>query len=620
MICKNCSHENDPSEKICTNCGVPLIEEEQIQEPEEVVETPVDAAEETVDVEAETNGVETAADETIAATDVADAYTEEQAAEETPQPKKRSGLIAFSGLIALVLIAVGLWVVFTGIFAPKYSIPVDRSKLPISYIKDYKLFQKPISGSATQVSESLVKDPSSGFSSFGNTVVQSKDGKVVYFLENFDQSTFSGTLYVSYDGKTKTKIADNVLQGFVVSENGKTVVYMANVDINTAMGQLYYYTKGIEPQIVANSTLYQTYMVSQNGKMVAFLENVNGESGEGQLYVVKTGSQPTLLDEAVIASFKVSDKGEVLYAKNYNMNTYTCDLYSVSAGKTPEMIASGVTENYVMASEFSNKTAYVTVDENQIYNFYMKSGKGAPTAVMEDLMGFFGVDVENENYLLAKMPAGADASASSPDMYLKRGSKDPVVVANGMMTPQHASASYDFKTIYYMNEYDQATSTGKLHVRKESLFGGVKDEIIAEGVSSFTATKDGKAIVYMTNVNAETGLGTLTAYVNGKTKLLGENIFASAYKLSQNGKTVTYVGDLNMETYIGNLYSISTTGGGTAQQIDTETYALFYSRSDKNAIYLKNYNSETDTADLYLWKGKGTPEAVDTGISTVLFE
>lgn len=319
MICKNCSHENDPSEKICTNCGVPLTEEEQVQEPEEIVETPVDAAEETVDVETETNGVETAADETIAATDVADAYTEEQAAEETPQPKKRSGLIAFSGLIALVLIAVGLWVVFTGIFAPKYSMPVDRSKLPISYIKDYKLFQKPISGSATQVSESLVKDPSSGFSSFGNTVVQSKDGKVVYFLENFDQSTFSGTLYVSYDGKTKTKIADNVLQGFAVSENGKTVVYMSNVDINTAMGQLYYYTKGIEPQIVANSTLYQTYMVSQNGKMVAFLENVNGESGEGQLYVVKTGSQPTLLDEAVIASFKVSDKGEVLYAKNYNM-------------------------------------------------------------------------------------------------------------------------------------------------------------------------------------------------------------------------------------------------------------------------------------------------------------
>lgn len=163
MICKNCSHENDPSEKICTNCGVPLIEEEQIQEPEEVVETPVDAAEETVDVEAETNGVETAADETIAATDVADAYTEEQAAEETPQPKKRSGLIAFSGLIALVLIAVGLWVVFTGIFAPKYSMPVDRSKLPISYIKDYKLFQKPISGSATQVSESLVKDRRQAF-------------------------------------------------------------------------------------------------------------------------------------------------------------------------------------------------------------------------------------------------------------------------------------------------------------------------------------------------------------------------------------------------------------------------------------------------------------------------
>ncbi len=642
MICKNCSHENAPDEKVCTNCGAPLTDEEQVQDAEQaapetaepVFET-ADTAEEPAPQDAALEGTapedaplvedtaepeETAALDTVAPTDVADTYAEAQAAGEGQKPKKRPGVIAFSGLIALVLVAVALWVVFTGVFAPKYSMPVDRSDMPISYIKDYKLYQKPVSGQTVQVSENLVMDTASGFSSFGNTVVQSADGKVVYFLENFDTETLSGTLYVSENGKAKTKIADNVLQGFVVSENGKTVVYMTNVDINTAMGQLYYYTKGIEPQLVANSTLYNTYMVSQNGSMVAFLENVDGETGEGQLYVAKTGSAPTLLDEAVIASFKVSDKGEVLYAKNYNMTTYTCDLYTVSPSKSPEFISSGVTENYVMASEFSNKTAYVTMDENQIFNFYLKSGSGEPTVIMEDLMGFFGLDVENENYLLAKMPEGSDSTSSNPDMYLKRGNGEPVLVGSGMLSPQHASASYDFKTIYYMNEYDQTTGTGTLHVRKESLFGGATDEVIAEGVSNFIATRDGKTIVYMTNMDSTTGIGTLSAYSNGQTKLLGENIFSSAFTLTQNGKAVIYLGDMDTETYIGNLYSISTTGSGTAQQIDTEVYALFYARSDKSVIYLKNYNSETDTADLYYWNGRGTPEAVDTGISMVLFE
>ena len=152
------------------------------------------------------------------------------------------------------------------------------------------------------------------------------------------------------------------------------------------------------------------------------------------------------------------------------------------------------------------------------------------------------------------------------------------------MTPQHASASYDFKTIYYMNEYDQATSTGKLHVRKESLFGGVKDEIIAEGVSSFTATKDGKAIVYMTNVNAETGLGTLTAYVNGKTSCWAKTSLLPHIS-SQNGKTVTYVGDLNMKPILVISTQSALTGGGTAQQIDTGTIcALLFQKRQKRGF------------------------------------
>lgn len=615
MICKNCSHENADGEKYCTNCGVPLTDEGHAEEQN------LEGAAADVTAEAETTEpVEAVQDEPVADTDVADTYAAE--GEEEPQPKKRRGLIAFSGLIALVLIAVGLWVIFTGVFAPKYTVPVDRSKLPITYVKDNKLYQKPVSGKPAQISENLTVEPDTGASSYTNTVVQSKDGKTTYFLENFDQETFSGTLYVSYNGKEKVKIAENVLQGFVVSENGKTVVYMSDINLQTSMGPLYYYTKGIEPQRIAEVSPYRTYMVSQNGKMVAFLENASAETGIGELYVVKTGSKPTKIDDGVLASFKVSNKGEVLYAKNYDQMTYTCDLFTAGAGKAATLVANGVSESYVMASDFSNKIAYVTVASddtgNQTYNFNSKSGNKAPVSVMENLAGFFTVDVENQNYLLAKLPD--DATAMNPDMYLKKGKKDPLLVATGMATPQHASASYDFKTIYYLNEYDQTTGIGKLHVRKESLFGSAKDEVIAEGVSSFTATKDGKTVVYMTNLNEETGAGTLSAYTNGKTKQLAENILSSTYKLSQNGKTVTFIGDLNQETLLGGLYSIRTSGTSGPTAIDSDVYGIFYSRSDKNAIYMKNYNEDTQTADLYLWKGNGKPEAVDTGVATVLFE
>ena len=619
MICKNCSHENAPEEKVCTNCGSPLTEEEitesEITEIEEI-ET-IEAIDEIDEIEP-IDEVEEISEQDISAEDVADEVAKAVVSKE--EKPKKSKISPFSGLIALIIIAIGLWVSFTGILAPKYDIPVDRSDFDISYVKDGSLYQKPVSGSSVKLSEALSTEES-GFMGYSYTIKQSSDGKTTYFLENFNQETFSGTLYVTYNGKTKVKIADDVVQGYSISDNGKTVVYMSNIDANTAMGSLYYYKKGGEPQLIANASLYQTYLVSQNGKAITFLENVDGETGLGELYVVKAGSKPVKIDDAVAVSVKLSDKGEVFYLKNMDEMSYTYELYKASASKAPELISAGVAESYVMTSKFSNNLAFVSVSEDNVYDFNYYKAKSSKTSVaMDDLVGFFAVDVENGNFLLAKMAEDADENAVNPDMYIKRKNKEAVNVASALATPQHAKASYDLKTIYYMNEYDQTTQTGTLHVRKESIFGTAKDEVIANGVSSFTATNDGKVVVYVTGLDQTTGIGTLSSYSNGKTKVLGENVFSSAYKLSQNGKAVTYLGDINAETYTGTLYSVNTKGSGTAKTIDTDVYSTFYSRSDKNAIYIKNLSDETGLADLYMWKGKGTSESIDTGVAAVLFE
>ncbi len=631
MICKNCSHENAPEESVCSNCGMPLNEDAELEMNTAEKETSEEAVCPCAGECAETASEEKPEEENIGeencpcccSGEAHEIISEENGAAvpaaEGPAPKKKSKIMAFSGLIALIIICIGLWVAFTGIFAPKYVTPVDRSKFALSYVKDFCLYQKPVSGSPVKISDKLVSDTESGFSSYSYTVKQSKDGKVVYFLENFDPSTFSGTLYACYNGKDKVKIADNALQGFVISENGKTVMYMSNVDINTAIGQLYYCTEGLQPQQLANSTLYQTFMVSENGKSMAYLENVNSEDSTGEYYVAKTGGAPVKVDDAVISGVKVSNGGEVLYLKNMDKETYTCDLYKSAPSKTPELISNGVSENYVMASSFSDKVGYVTIGADQVYNFDFKNGNKEAETVLDDIMGFFAVDVENQNYLLAKLPDGADASSASPDMLLKKKGKDAITVASGMLTPQHASASYDFKTIYYLCNYDQASSAGVLHVRKESLFG-VKDEVIAEGVGAFNATKDGSVVIYITNINSSAGTGTLNAYKDGSTKQIAEGIYSSTYKLSTNGKTVTYLGDIDQESYTGTLYTVQTTGSSQATAIDSGVYSSFYTRSDKNAIYFKNFNSDADTGDLYMWKGSGTPEAVDTGVSSVLFE
>lgn len=635
MICKNCSHENAPDEKTCTNCGMPLTDDDAakiISEEEAVVSSDADETAANDDTSTVADGIveiaegivesineeiETATESDSEAVEAVDESTD---GKKKSAPAKKSKLFAFSGLIALVVICIGLWFAFTGVLAPKYDIPVDRSKFAVSYIKDYSLYQKPVSGQTTKVSETLVADTASSFGAYSYITKQSEDGKVTYFLESFDTTTFSGTLYVTYDNKTKTKIADDVVQGFVVSQNGETVVYMSAIDPTTATGQLYYYTKNLEPQLIADCGVYQGYMVSSNGKMVAYLDYVDISTGIGEYYIVKTGSPRVKVDSEVISGLKISDDGKALYLKNANEDTYTYDLYTVSQNKEPKFISSGVTENYVMPSEFSDKVAYVTVDEEQVYNFSSTKGDNEPSVILDDLMGFFAVDVENENYLLAKTGAREDASAGMPDMLLKRGNSEPVTVAMNMLSPQHAAASYDFKTIYYIGDYDDTTSTGTLYVRKEGFFGNASVDVIAQGVSSIKATKNGKAIAYITDIDASTGMGTLNVYKDGSSKVVAENILPSLVKLSDNGKAVAYIGDLDMDTYIGNLYTASTTGNSGSNVIDEQVYASFYSRGDKSVVYMKNYNSENSTADLYMWKGNGAAELVDTGISTVLFE
>ncbi len=623
MICKHCSFENEDGEKVCKACGEPL--EQDLQQPDAAA----GSSEETSIEQMATDDadIQDVRDEELPVfteagmPDGEDAQPEEaedDAAffDEKPdnESKKRPFFFAFSGIIALAAICLGMWLLFTGIFAPKYELPVDRSKFDLLYIKDDMLYAKPISKAVRQLSDAMSASSEYPVMSDSGTIVQSKDGKTTYFLENYDSETMQGSLFVSYNNKDKVHIADGVIQGFTVSPDGKSVLYLTNADLEQGSGTLNFYKKGGQVQVLAEKSAYNVYLFADDSKAVGYIDNYDNASYSGELYYMPVDGQAVKVDDGVVILKKLSSKREIIYLKDMNMQDYTCDLYCWSSVGGSELIVEDINQNYMNVSPFSAKTIYLKTPDNITLDFVTKVPNKPAQIIMSGLMGFFSYDIENGNYLLAKAP---EDDSRTPDMYLNKKGREPVKIAEKFVAQQHGKASLDYSRVVYLNEYDQATNRGKLHVRT-NWFGLIKDRVIAENVFVFALTPDAKTIAYLADTD-EKGAGSLYVYRGGKSQHIADGLMYQDFILSQNGKAIFYMTDIDAQTNTGNLYMIRTYGGGP-MQIDSGVYSDFYSRSDKNIIYMKNYDSETQKSDLYMWKGFGDPEQLDTGVGALLFE
>lgn len=625
MICKNCSFENADDAQLCANCEAPLnqnTEQENKDMPlEETNHEKITDPETTDDTDQQGEAdVKDEPEPNLDADQVSDSSSEAGAGAEAPkqpseQPKKkRPFYFAFSGLIALTIICIGLWILFTGVFSPKYDLPIDRSRFDVLYTKDDKLYARPLSRETRQLSEALSADSERPIFDLSDKIVQSRDGKTTYFLEGYDETSLKGTLYVSYNNKDKVQIATDVAQGFGISPDGKSVLYITNMDDQTSSGNLYLYRQGGSPEFIAEKSVYRGYMFSDNGKAIAYLDNYDPSAYTGELYFKPLGGEAVKVDDDVLGAYRLTNKSEILYTKNFDMQTYLCDYYYWIKGKDPELITEGVNERYLAASPFSAKSIYLKPFNQPVVDFLLKEPGKPEQTVAEDIMGFFALDIENENYLLAK---SSDPQSRTPDVYLKKKGKEPVEIAQNLVYQSHCRASLDYNTIVYIDEYDQETNMGKLHVRTD-WFGFVNDKVIAENVYMFATTPDAKTIAYITNPN-DLGMGSLYVYRGGKSRHIANGVGYNDFSLSPNGKAIIYLSDINTSASIGNLY-VAKTSNGKSSAIDSNVQRNFYSRSDKNAIYMKNFNLLTSKGDLYIWKGSGEPELIDTDVKTVMFE
>lgn len=634
MICKNCSFENSPDSTICTNCGAELSQEPPSdKDNNEVVQEIIDSGsnnqeenknqsektseyneiiDNALEVVNEDNKSDNQMDNSVESQP--STISKDEASVITP---KRSSFTAFSGLIALIILAVGLFIYYSGILAPKYDIPVDRSKNAVMYVKDDTLYAKPLKGESVSLSANLNSgEDSENLYYTTSTMLQSEDGKVTYFLEDFNTESYSGNLCVTYDNKTKKQIDTGVMQNFVISKDGKYVMYLKDADPMTGIGPLYVYKKGDDkPFSVAQKALVGTFMFGDNSKEVAYLDNVNEETEAGELYYNNLKGKSIKIDSDVTYGRKMSNKSEIIYLKNTDPNTYTSDLCYWKNGKDPIVIGSGINNSYVMTSAFSANTSYVEVVDNSFNLHFYRSGKDKSTLIMNDIMGFFELDVENQNFLIAK---ASDETAQNPDMYLKKGMQKPKLITTNLYSPSHGRSSLNYSTIAYISDFNQETGTGSLYIQK-FLFGiKLSPKKIADNVSSFNMTSDGKTISYMTEMS-EQQTASLYVYKNGKSIHIADNIPYGGSLVSDNGKAIYYLANFDQNTYSADLFVRMLTGSGKIIQIDDHVYAQFYSRNEKNVVYFKNYDVNINIGDLYLWNGNKS-EIINEKVNAVMFE
>lgn len=656
MICKNCSFENQEGMDFCANCGTPMTDSATELE---TAENDVVTDQNTVDTSEDTNDYESTQDDIPTTSDEHDStYSSEEAVFDDDlqekSNKKRNKAAAFSGLIALVVIVAFLLLNSAGLIFPrKYDIPVDRSNFNLSYVKDDILYIKPITGKAKAISNKLTAPAAESSEESGNmnapysyTVLQSSDGKTVYFLENFDAATMTGTLCVTHDSKTRIEIGTNIAVFFstgyeniptlTMSKDGKTLYYMSEVNEETGIGKLNMYKQGRSSSVVSENVRLDRFSVSENGKYVTYITNVPTEGQEGELKLVSSDGKNTDISPSAVFVNKVFDNGSILYFKNYDLDAGVSDLTFRKNNGNESVVSYNVPVGSALSSKFSPKYIYISPSEsnaaaapetaaNPQHRLLFGNEGNAKGVILENFANLLKFDVENENFLLLQASGAVADPNTTPDysLILKRKYNSNIIL-DSHYKQSPVATSLDYSTILFMRNVD-AEGVGKLYMYKVgSMFGAAEELLVAEGVVSFKASLDCKVIAYTTiSSGAADASAPLTyklhVYKNKTSKEVADNIDNTTMRVSNNGEKVFYLQNINAETNTGDFYTYSTSKKA-ATKIDSDVFSqAFYSRNDRNAIYYKNINKENGAGDIYMWKGRGTSEKIEEA-AMLLFE
>ncbi len=577
------------------------------------------------------------------------------------EAKRKSIIFIVVGIVLLVA-AIGLIFYlnsFKGIndlknidqskFAPIQS----RADKPILYIKNDSLFSKAADGTGDAVNISggalcandIVESPSSYF----DIVKQSKNGDTTYFMKNYSKSLYKGDLYATTDYKTSFMVDENIFiepyyEYLKLSNDGKTSLYMKNLVVgeNELFGDLCY--SKIENGTVSKATIAEgiycsttsngiqtSYVMSPNGKYVACYSEYNAEKQVGGLIIAEVGAtaKPMFLENiAALNLISITDDGFLTFSQSKLDPATEAILKNVCVINYSDMkvteFGTKVEPSGIFVAENSDKFVYIDIVDEKIHAYSVSCSTLKKTLISDNYFGFTSLDPKNECYIFA-YSEDINSSESTQKIYIKTPELEkPELLCENILLPKHVKASIDYKTIYYMANYNDAEKSGelfKITLNDGKLSSPTK---VSDKVFDFAVSQGGKVVVLQTDFNSENKTVNIKKYISGKLELVKENIKLDNISLSVDAEALVYASNLTQK-FDAELTYVSLSNDKISTIDQNADFTLFYYdnylnsnlespsnnirnkyhvRGKNNILFYKNVDETCTFGELYLFNGK----------------
>ena len=395
----------------------------------------------------------------------------------TTQLAKGAGIVA--GSLLILIMAINIF----GGPAPMYEMP-DQS---ISYTYDWQDAEMTyfvINGKKSDLKlEGMISD-----------FQTSLDGTIAAFLDQDD------TLYV-IKNKKMTKVEEDVDE-YLLSAEGTGIAFTTEED-----DLILYTVKNGKSHKIA-SEVNSGYMLSPDGKSILYTKT---DDDEVKLYLSVNGKDGKKIGNGLYP-VGLSNQGKLIYYVSYEKNA----LYVVRGNKDPQKLANldNIYGDYPMQFNKDHTQALITLDSG---SYITANGKEKVKITSRSISQFGnysdwaeGIEIEDATRTLPiKTFAGQYFTSGGSLYYLnKRFEAVEVEEADGIDSYRMTLTG---EVIYYVDGGDLYRGTG----RKAK----VKFEQIAEDVSSFTITSDGKYCYFRTYDSS-----LMCIKKTGKAKLIADDI------------------------------------------------------------------------------------------------
>ncbi len=439
----------------------------------------------------------------------------------------------------------------------------EASNGTFCYLRDNNLFLSDFDeGAGDQVTEHF-KDKDVLFSNYRDYIRMSNDGKKIFFVDNFD-----GTSYKLYykdtadiNGKSVPITSDVIT--YDITDNGSIVTYTKDD------GVLHQHNLSVQSKAIDTNVL--NFLVSDNGKNILYIKRAKGDNSQVyDLYQSTSGKEGIkLLSDVNSVRYVSEDLSTIYYISNEV-------LYKLEVGNSPKKIAENVRD---VIKVYDSGEVYLTkldsegtislfyyngkkVSDAIVKNFYRTEAVASDKAVLISCVfngeaNVYNVILKDKSYNLDYKIASIYMNSNGTELHFiadfntetKSGELYSVKIGNDLGSAKKVSAGVflgkylNGNKFVYVKDYVSASASGTVYVGDKKI-----GENINYNVMKYSDETD--TIYYFTEMDQSTA--KLGMFKNSKSKTLAESVLTNSVYVAKDGECV-FIADVYKNK--GILYS-----------------------------------------------------------------